>query len=116
ENVSVSCGRAEDFARDKVFREKFDCVTARAVADLSVLSEYCLPLVKKGGKFVAYKGDAAEELSRAENAVKILGGKLNSVNRFDLAGNGRTIIVIDKMDSTSEIYPRSNAKIRKKPL
>ena len=81
-----------------------------------MLTEYCLPFVKNGGKFVAFKGDAEEELKNAENAVKILGGKIEEVKKFDLSGNLRTIIVIKKEKSTETLYPRSNAKIRKKPL
>lgn len=115
-DVNVICGRAEELAHDKLYREKFDCATARAVAGLPVLTEYCLPFVKNGGKFVAFKGDAEEELKNAENAVKILGGKIEEVKKFDLSGNLRTIIVIKKEKSTETLYPRSNAKIRKKPL
>lgn len=116
DNVEIICGRAEEKAHDKFFREKFACATARAVAALPILSEYCLPFVKVGGKFVAYKGDAEEELRSAENAVKILGGTLDKAEKFDLSGNTRTIVVIRKKKTTDIIYPRANAKIRKKPL
>lgn len=115
-NVRVICGRAEDLAHDGVYREKFDCATARAVAALPVLTEYCLPFVKIGGKFVAYKGGAEEEILSAKNAVKILGGKFETNEKFDLSGNSRTIVVIKKEKATDRIYPRPNAKIRKKPL
>lgn len=115
-NVNVLCGRAEELAHDKFYREKFDCATARAVAALPVLSEYCLPFVKTGGKFVAYKGDAEEELKNAENAVMILGGKIESTEKIDLNGNLRTVIVVKKEKATDLQYPRANAKIRKKPL
>ena len=114
--VQVICGRAEELAHDKFYREKFDCATARAVATLPVLAEYCLPFVKSGGKFVAYKGDAEEELRSAENAVKILGGTIEKTERFDLNGNFRTLAVIRKEKPTAVKYPRPNAKIRKKPL
>ena len=115
-DVNVICGRAEELAHDKLYREKFDCATARAVAALPVLSEYCLPFIKCGGKFVAYKGDAENELSLSENAVKILGGEIKKTEKFDLNGNLRTIIVIKKVKNTDKLYPRPNAKIRKKPL
>ena len=115
-DVQVICGRAEELAHDKFYREKFEFCTARAVAALPILSEYCLPFVKTGGKFVAYKGDAEKEILDAENAVKILGGKIEKVEKIDLSGNLRTIIVINKERKTPEEYPRANAKIRKKPL
>ena len=115
-NVRVICGRAEELAHDKFFREKFSCVTARAVAALPVLSEYCLPFLKTGGKFVAYKGDAEEEINSALSAVKILGGKLVFTEKFNLNGSRRSIIIIEKEKLTPSEYPRSNAKIRKKPL
>ena len=116
DNVNVIFGRAEEFAHDNKFREKFDCVTARAVAGLPVLAEYCLPFVKIGGKFVAYKGDAEQEIKDSENALKILGGKIEKTEKIDLFGNNRTIIVINKDKATDKLYPRANAKIKKKPL
>lgn len=115
-DVRIICGRAEDLAHDKFYRQKFEFCTARAVAALPILSEYCLPFIKTGGKFVAYKGDAEKEILDAENAVKILGGKIEKVEKIDLSGNLRTIIVINKERKTPEEYPRANAKIRKKPL
>lgn len=115
-NTEIICGRAEELAHDNFYREKFEFCTARAVAALPALCEYCLPFVKKGGKFVAYKGDAEKEISDSENAVKILGGKIEKTEKIDLSGNLRTIIVINKENKTPEEYPRANAKIRKKPL
>lgn len=115
-NVEIICGRAEELAHDKFYREKFGFCTARAVAELPILSEYCLPFVKLSGKFVAYKGDAEREISDAENAVKTLGGRIEKAEKIDLSGNLRTIIVINKENKTPEEYPRANAKIRKKPL
>lgn len=114
--VNVVNGRAEELAHDKNFREKFSFATARAVAFLPVLSEYCLPFVKVGGKFVAYKGDAKEELLEAKSAVKILGGEIETVEKFTLNENARTIIVIKKERKTDAPFPRANAKIIKKPL
>lgn len=115
-NTEVICGRAEELAHGNFYREKFDCCTARAVAALPALCEYCLPFVKIGGKFVAYKGDAEREISDAVNAVKVLGGRIEKTEKTDLFGFLRTIIVINKENKTPSEYPRANAKIRKKPL
>lgn len=115
-NANVYCGRAEELAFDKNFREKFDICTARAVARLNVLCEYTLPFVKKGGFLLAYKGDAAEELKEAENAVKVLGGEVEEDVKFELDGAKRELIKIKKVHATDMKYPRSNGKIRKNPL
>ncbi len=115
-DVNVIFGRAEELAHDKNFREKFDFVTARAVAALPSLSEYCIPFLKVGGKFVAFKADAESEIKESENAIKILGGKIEEVKKFDLAGNLRTLVIVKKERQTENVYPRPNAKIRKKPL
>ena len=116
-NVEVICGRAEDLAKGEL-REKFDCVTARAVAPMNVLCEYCIPFIKKGGSFIAYKGDNTEEIKAAENAVKTLGGEIESVNPFSLPENfgKRNIMVIKKIENTPSLYPRGNGRERKKPL
>lgn len=110
--------RAEEGGKDKNLREKFDVACARAVARLNTLCEYCLPFVKVGGAFVAYKGDAAEEIEEAENAIKILGGRIKNVSVFELPdGAGkRNIIEIEKIKPTPSLYPRGNGKERKKPL
>ncbi|MCI6734420.1 MAG: 16S rRNA (guanine(527)-N(7))-methyltransferase RsmG [Clostridiales bacterium] len=118
ENFNVVCGRAEEFGKKAEFREKFDVATARAVARLNVLCEYCLPFVKKGGYFVAYKGDAEEEIKEAEKAVEILGGKIVEIKDFVLSEKSgrRNIIVIRKERETPSEYPRLNGAIKKKPL
>ena len=116
ENVCVINGRAEEFAKNANFREKFDCVTARAVARLNILAEYCMPFVKVGGRFVSYKGDAVEEIEEAKSAITALGGKIVEVIEYDLYGAKRTLVVIEKVKSTDSKYPRSNGAIRKKPL
>lgn len=118
ENFNVVCGRAEEFGKKEEFREKFDVATARAVARLNVLCEYCLPFVKKGGYFVAYKGDAEEEIKEAEKAVEILGGKIVERKDFVLSEKSgrRNIIVIKKERETPSEYPRLNGAIKKKPL
>lgn len=115
-NVEVINGRAEEYAFNAKFREKFDLCSARAVARLNILCEYCLPFVKIGGKFVAYKGDSGEEVKEAENAIKTLGGKLNVVEKFLIEDEKRSLVVIDKIKNTDGKYPRSNGKIRKSPL
>ena len=107
---------AEELAKDIKYRESFDICTARAVARLNTLSEYCMPFVKPGGNFIAFKADAEEEIKEAMNAVKILGGKLKGTVSFDLFGNKRTVVVINKVQKTPEKYPRGNGKERKKPL
>lgn len=116
--VQVINGRAETAARTPEMREKFDAVSARAVARLNILSEYCLPFVAVGGTFIAYKGDAAEEISEAEHAVKILGGEIEKVINYELPENSgkRTLIVIKKVSATPLKYPRGNGKERKNPL
>ena len=111
--------RAEDAGRSKKYREQYDYVTARAVARLSVLSEYCLPLAKKGGQFIALKGSRfAEEIEEGEAAVKILGGKIISAEPVKLPGldDGRAIIKIAKIKATPAQYPRKAGTPEKQPL
>lgn len=109
--------RAEEAAR-KVWREQFDVATARGVAALPMLSEYCLPLVKVGGVFLAMKGPgAAEELAESGAALKKLGGKGSGVAEFHLPGGDvRNIIRIKKISQTPPVYPRNGGKIAKSPL
>lgn len=111
--------RAEDAGRNKKHREAYDLVTARAVARLSVLSEYCLPLVKKGGQFIALKGSKyAEEIAEGQEAVKLLGGKLVSSEEVKLPGldDGRAIVKIAKLKATPAQYPRKAGTPEKQPL
>ena len=107
--------RAEDGGKNPLYREKFDIATARAVAALPVLCEYCLPFVKKGGSFVAMKGASGEEEAEsAQNAIKLLGGKTESILNETLTGNEeRTFVVIKKISQTPPKYPRSGGKIAK---
>ena len=117
DNVTVINGRAEELSHKIGYRESYDCCTARAVARLNILVEYCLPFLKIGGKFIVYKSLLTdEELTEAESAIKLLGGKTLSVKKFEMFNQSRSIIVIEKVKSTPEKYPRSNANIRKKPL
>ena len=117
-NVNIYNGRAEDYAKDSRFREQYDHTTARAVARMNTLSEYCLPFVKVGGTFVAYKSGDTEEIYEAESAYKALGGKLKELCPYALPENygERTIAVIQKIKPTPTKYPRGQGKERKSPL
>lgn len=110
--------RAEEAAQLSKYREKYDFATARAVAALPVLSEYCLPFVKVGGSFVSMKSaESNEEISEAKKAISILGGKIEEDILFDLVENmPRRIIRIKKNSQTPTKYPRPSAQISKKPL
>ena len=112
-------GRAEDYAKKEEYREQFDLCASRAVANLSTLSEYCLPFVKKGGSFVSYKsGEADEEIRSSENAVNILGGKIEKIEKFMLPDTdiGRALVQIDKVKNTPGKYPRKAGVPAKEPL
>lgn len=117
-------GRAEDAARNVKYRETFDYSVSRAVANLSSLSEYCVPFVKKGGCFISYKGgNVEEELAKARKAILLLGGSVKDTVRFTLAEGltekekiDRTLIIIEKKASTSKKYPRKSGLPTKEPL
>lgn len=111
-------GRAEEIGKTALYREKFDLATARAVANLSQLCEFCLPFVKVGGYFAALKGQAgASEAAQAKNAVKILGGKIEEIKEYSLpCGDGRALVVIRKVSETPPKYPRNKGQMTKKPL
>ena len=118
-DIKLIHGRAEDFAHQAEFRGQYDLCVSRAVANLSTLSEYCLPFVKTGGYFAAYKsGDYAEELKKAEKAIKLLGGELKKIYSFSLPGTDieRSIIVIEKKKETGKKYPRKAGLPSKEPL
>ena len=115
--------RAEDAAKQKLYRERFDVATARAVAALPTLAEYCLGYVKVGGKFLALKGpDATAEVAAAKPAIGQLGGRLKAAHSLVLPPNaagecdGRTVVEIDKIKPTPPAFPRLSAKISKNPL
>lgn len=117
DNVVVVHGRAEEIARQPKYRGQFDLCVSRAVASLPVLSEYCLPLVRKGGWFCAYKGSsAAEELASSVRALRVLGAKHICSVSSPYENDGRKILMIRKDKSTPKQYPRSNRKIVKDPL
>lgn len=118
-DIETIHGRAEDFARQKDYRECYDLCVSRAVANLSTLSEYCLPYVQMGGLFIPYKsGDIDEELKQAEKAVEILGGKLEKTVKFQLPGSdiGRSFVKITKIATTRKKYPRKAGLPAKEPL
>ncbi len=110
--------RAEDGGRKQEYRERFDFATARAVANLALLAEYCLPYVKVGGYFAALKGgEIDEELEQAKYAVRLLGGKCRKVFSYSLPdGSSRSLVLTQKISQTSTKYPRSSSQMTKKPL
>lgn len=121
ENVTAIAMRAEDGGKNPEYREKFDVVTARAVAEMRVLTELCLPYARVGGQFIAMKGKNAEfELQGAKKAISMLGGRDVKVEDITLKGNGEVLshplIVIAKKERTPASYPRPFAQISKKPL
>lgn len=112
-------GRAEEYATPDKFREQFDFVVSRAVANLSTLLEYCLPYVKVGGKFIAYKSeDLPNEMATAGNALQVLGGRKNTIVNFMLPESdyGRNLLVVDKVSATPKKYPRKAGTPKEKPL
>lgn len=112
-------GRAEDLAKPGELREKYDLCVSRAVANLAVLSEYCLPYVKVGGKFISYKSEKGiEEIKSAKHAVAVLGGKIKDQTYFTLPASdlNRCLIVIDKVKHTPNQYPRKAGTANKNPL
>lgn len=117
-NVHIYNLRAEDAAKDSAFREKYDHATARAVARMNTLSEYCLPFVKVGGTFIAYKSGDTEEIEEAHSAYKTLGAKLESATIYNLPEEfgARTLAVVKKVKNTPPKYPRGQGKERKQPL
>ena len=118
-DISAIHGRAEDIARNKDYREKFDLCVSRAVANMSSLSEYCLPFVKVGGRFIPYKADGCdEEVKTASKAVNILGGKIRKIESYVIPDTDicRKFVVIDKLRNTSAKYPRKAGLPTKVPL
>ncbi len=119
ENVSFLHARAEDAGKDPAYREQFDFCVSRAVANLSVLSELCLPMVKVGGSFVSYKsGKADEEIAHASRAIRILGGKKARKEHFLLPGSDmeRILVVVEKKEPTPKNFPRKAGIPAKKPI
>lgn len=119
EGINAIHGRAEDYAKQPQYREKFDLCVSRAVANLSSLSEYCLPYVKVGGYFIPYKsGKVEEEVKEAEKAVHVMGGKLKDTLYFQLSDTDmeRSFVIIDKKKNTPKQYPRKAGLPTKEPI
>lgn len=117
QNVSCVHGRAEEMGRNKEYREQFDLCVSRAVANLSSLSEYCLPFVKMGGAFISYKsGEVDEEAAQAKRAIYLLGGEVKDIYKFDLFDQKRSFVVIEKERKTPKAYPRKAGTPTKEPL
>ena len=117
EKVTTIHARAEELARNKEHRESYDLVVSRAVANLSTLGEYCIPFVKMGGNFISYKsGEVEEEVNAAEKAIKILGGQIKDVYKFDLSDQKRSFVTIEKIKTTPKTYPRKAGTPSKDPL
>ncbi|MCH5270633.1 MAG: 16S rRNA (guanine(527)-N(7))-methyltransferase RsmG [Lachnospiraceae bacterium] len=118
-NIEALHGRAEDFAKPGIMREKFDICVSRAVANMTVLSEYCLPFIRAGGVFISYKSEKLEEeIGEAEKAIEILGGKIEDQIKMYLPDSNifRTLFVIRKVASTPKRYPRKAGLPAKEPI
>ncbi|MCI8509844.1 MAG: 16S rRNA (guanine(527)-N(7))-methyltransferase RsmG [Lachnospiraceae bacterium] len=112
-------GRAEEAARNAAYRESFDLCVSRAVANLATLSEYCMPFIKLGGKFISYKSaDIEEEVNDAKKAIAVLGGKLNTVKNVTLPDSDieRSFVFIEKKKNTPKTYPRKAGTAQKEPI
>lgn len=119
EDIKAIHGRAEEFAKNKDYREKYDLCVSRAVSNLATLSEYCLPYVKVGGLFISYKsGKVREEAQQAEKAIHILGGKVKDILYFQLPDSeiDRSLVIIEKVKQTPARYPRKAGTPLKEPL
>lgn len=117
EKIEAVHARAEEMGRNKSYREQFDLCVSRAVANLSSLSEYCIPFVKEGGRFISYKsGEIDEEVEQAKKAIFLLGGKVEDVYKFDLYEQKRSFVLIRKEKKTPKIYPRKAGTPTKEPL
>mgnify|MGYP003306847323 CR=1 FL=1 len=118
-NIEIVHARAEEFGQNKKYRESFDIATSRAVANLSTLSEYLIPLVKVNGKVISMKAsEAQEEINEAKKAIEVLGGKIESIDEFNLPQSdiGRTVIIIKKEMQTPSKYPRKPGTPSKEPI
>lgn len=118
-DIQTVHARAEDLAHNSDYREQYDFCVSRAVANLSSLSEYCLPFVRIGGTFISYKsGEIEEELAAAKKAIFLLGGQFDQVIPFQLDGTdlGRSFVLINKDKKTAKTYPRKSGMPTKKPL
>lgn len=116
-NIETLHGRAEDYGKNPQYREQFDYCVSRAVANMSSLSEYCIPYVKKDGYFIPYKsGNIDEELKNANKAVFLLGGKIEKIEKFSLEDSQRSLVFVRKVSNTAKKYPRKAGLPTKEPL
>lgn len=117
EKIETIHARAEELGKNKEYREQFDLCVSRAVANLSSLSEYCLPFVKVNGRFISYKsGEIEEEVKNAKHSISVLGGKIADVHKFDLYEQKRSFVIINKVKQTPKAYPRKAGTPTKLPL
>ena len=117
EKIEAVHARAEELGKNKAYREMYDLVVSRAVANLSSLEEYCVPFVNIGGNFISYKsGEIEEEVANAKNATFLLGGKVKDVYKFDLYEQKRSFVIIEKVKGTPKTYPRKAGTPTKTPL
>ena len=119
DKIETVHGRAEDLGHNDLYREKYDLCVSRAVANLSTLSEYCIPFIKKSGVFASYKAsDSEEEINISKNAITILGGSISKICEIDLPGTEvkRNIVIIKKDKCTPKKYPRKAGTPSKEPL
>lgn len=119
EKIKTIHGRAEDYAKQSDYREKYELCVSRAVANLATLSEYCLPYVAVNGRFISYKsGEIDSEVNESKKAIQILGGKLAKVEKFQLTGTdiGRSFVIIKKVKTTGKKFPRKAGLPSKEPL
>lgn len=119
EGIKAIHGRAEDFAQEVQYRGKFDVAVSRAVANLTVLSEFCIPYVKVGGYFVAMKGPAVEEeIKQSKNAIRMLGGRIEHIEKVQIEDSdlNHNLVIISKISETNKKYPRKAGLVTKSPL
>lgn len=116
-NVELYHGRAEDLGRQEKFRDQFDIVVSRAVAELPVLLEYCIPFVKKNGYFISYKGKKyLEEIHKSKKALHELNSEIDQIKEYKLLEEHRILIYIKKISLTDKKYPRKAGKVKKNPI
>lgn len=118
-DIQAIHGRAEETGRNKLYREQFNLCISRAVANITTLSEYCLPFVKEGGRFISYKSSSIdEELEEGKKGIFLLGGKVSDLHKFQLPDSDlqRSFVVIDKVKKTPKAYPRKAGTPSKDPL
>ncbi|WP_050606329.1 16S rRNA (guanine(527)-N(7))-methyltransferase RsmG [Clostridium niameyense] len=119
DNIECLHGRAEEFGRDNILRQGYDVAVSRAVANLTVLSEFCIPFVKKGGYFVAMKGPSVDdEIIEAKKAIGILGAKIEDIIKINIEGTdlNHNLVILKKVKDTPNTYPRKSGTARKNPI